>query len=208
MTVVELEPYRSESHFAKLGEQRRAESVERRQQAAAFVEAAVNEAIEVPPSDPTYIQALHIVAHSVKHLLSPRALAYLEGVLDSDARSGAIRWRELARLDLWLRRASLPVGFNSKKMSPGFRGYTRTDANRHAQCRAHPHTLFSFGARLTGRTAAAVYGIAKRSNVSPTTVLAALVNFGLERLTQALRESKEVPPTVSEAMSSAFPEAT
>ena len=181
---------------------RSARKRDKARQAAAFVEAAIAD----PTDAPEFIKALHVVAHSVKHLLSPRALAYLEGTLDDDARAGAVRWRELARLDLWLRRASLPVGSNAKKL-PVQQRYTQTDEHTRQRARSHPHLLFGTQSRVPGRTLAAVFGIAKRANVRPSTVVAALLNFGLERLTQSLRETREVPPTISDAMASAFPEA-
>ena len=204
MSVVDLDSHSDylESERKRHG-RRAATHRDKLRRAAAFVEAAIAD----PSEGPEFTRALHLVAHSVKHLLSPRALAYLEGTLDDDARAGSIRWRELARLDLWLRRASLPVGSNAKKL-PNARGFTATDEHTRQRARSHPHLLFGAATKITGRTTAAVYGIAKRAGVAPSTVVAALLNFGLERIAQALRESREVPPTLTHEQESAFPEAT
>ena len=181
-----------------------AEKAERNKKAAAWVEAAVVKAIETPYDDPDFERALHIVAHAVKEMLSPTAIGYLEATLDDDARAGAIRWRELARLNLWLSRAALPIGRNAKKLVKEV-GFTGSNAYRLTQAQAHPHRLFFLSPRVPGRTLAAIYKIARRAKVSPNTVACALFNFGLERLTDALRQSKEVPPTLTAEQRQLYP---
>lgn len=181
---------------------------ERQRQTAAFAEAAMSSAVLTPSADPEFDAALRIVAHSVKHLLSPSALAYLEGTLDDDARAGAMRWRELARLYLWLSKARLPVGSNARKLVKR-PGYTRTMESARLHAKAHPHKLLRFKAlAMPGRTVAAIYGIARRAKVPAGTVATALINFGLERLTHSLRETGAVPPTLTDEQAALFPEAT
>jgi hypothetical protein len=201
MGVVELTL--SEQTYLKRRAQRLKRSEhEKGHQRAAWVEAAVVESVQ-QAEDPEFVEALKLVALSVKHLLSPRALAYLESTLESDERAGMIRWRELTRLELWLRRCAIPRG-NARSLVG--RGYNRQNDGRREYAKEHPFKLLELRSPMVpGRTLAAVYGIAKRAKVRPNTVVAALLNFGLERVAQALRETKEVPPSLSHEMLAAFP---
>lgn len=190
----------------RLARAAQAEQGERDKKAAAWVEAAVVQAVETPYDDPEFEKALRIVAHSVKSMLSPTALGYLEGTLSSDERAGSVRWRELARLDLWLARAALPVGRNARRLVRQT-GFTESNAARLTSAGLHPHRLFPVTGRAPGRTVAAIYGIARRARVSPSTVVAALLVYGLERLTQAIRQSKEIPSALTAEQAALFPEA-
>ena len=195
MGIVEL-PVTGVAYFTN----HKSRGAERR---AAFVEAAVIEAVDQSNEDPELQRAIKMVAASVKHLLSPRALGYLESTLESDERSGSIRWRELARLDLWLRKAHLP-----EKASRAIRGlpYNRANDTLRKHAMEHPLKLIDLRRPMVpGRTVAAIYGIAKRAKVRPGTVVAALLNFGLERVAQALRDTREIPPTITREMNDAFP---
>lgn len=182
----------------------RAKASERNAQRVAFVEAAVVHAIEEAKPDPEFERALAIVAQSVKTMLSPTALGYLDGILTDDERAGAVRWRELARLELWLSRVGMPPSPNAKKFLP-LRGFTSQNEYKLAEMRPRPNKLFGLTTRAPGKIGAAIYGIAKRAKVSPSCVIAAVLHFGLERLTQALRESKEVPPVLSREQLDTFP---
>lgn len=207
MSIVELDA-RDEAFIArrnhKLERSERAERLGKPRESLVLVEAAVVAALEEPASDPEFDRALRIVANSVKHLLSPQAIGFLEGTLSSDERAGSVRWRELAMLDLWMRRATLPIGHPGRKLLRA-RRFTQRDKFAQQQAREHPMRLFDAKGRVPGRTMAAIMSLARRAQVSPSTVVAALLHFGLERVGDAIRRSKEVPPSVTREMNDAFP---